>query len=262
MIDEFWEMSGWADPDALANTFAKMQGRANPSLLDGITVDYYGVATPLNQVASVSLEDARTAASALGAAHGGGNRKGHFAQRVGITPVNNGSSAYPTAPLTEENRRDLTSEQKVKVNSRVSIRNIRRDVIADIRELVKKEASEDEARRGEDRVQELTDRRIAQVDSALAAKESELMEIRGCVRLCKIYPQIQPSMSQARPIQTTYLRRGMGWPNPFPSMLSSSWMAITAGPVRAICLARQGTEQAPSVCGQLPRPARRWALST
>jgi ribosome recycling factor len=99
---------------------------------------------------------------------------------LGITPVNNGEVVrIPLPPLTEENRRDLAKRAKGEgENSRVSIRNIRRDVIADIRELVKeKEASEDDARRGEDRVQELTDRRIAQVDSALAAKESELMEI-------------------------------------------------------------------------------------
>ena len=99
---------------------------------------------------------------------------------LGITPVNNGEVVrIPLPPLTEENRRDLAKRAKGEgENSRVSIRNIRRDVIADIRELVKeKEASEDDARRGADRVQELTDRRIAQVDSALAAKESELMEI-------------------------------------------------------------------------------------
>ena len=99
---------------------------------------------------------------------------------LGITPINNGEVVrIPLPPLTEENRRDLAKRAKGEgENSRVSIRNIRRDVIADIRELVKeKEASEDDARRGEDRVQELTDRRIAQVDSALAAKESELMEI-------------------------------------------------------------------------------------
>ena len=168
--------------DALANTFGKIRtGRANPALLDGITVDYYGVATPLNQVASVSVEDARTLLLAPW------ERplvveieKAILRSEFVITPVNNGEVVrIPLPPLTEENRRDLAKQAKAEAeNSRISIRNIRRDAIADIRELVKeKEASEDEARRGEDRVQEHTDRRTAQVDSALAAKESELMEI-------------------------------------------------------------------------------------
>ena len=185
MIDEFLQDADermGKTLDALANTFGKIRtGRANPSLLDGITVDYYGVATPLNQVASVSVEDARTLLLAPW------ERplvveieKAILRSELGITPVNNGEVVrIPLPPLTEENRRDLAKRAKGESeNSRVSIRNIRRDVIADIRELVKeKEASEDDARRGEDRVQELTDRRIAQVDSALAAKESELMEI-------------------------------------------------------------------------------------
>ena len=185
MIDEFLQDADermGKTLDALANTFGKIRtGRANPSLLDGITVDYYGVATPLNQVASVSVEDARTLLLAPW------ERplvveieKAILRSELGITPVNNGEVVrIPLPPLTEENRRDLAKRAKGEgENSRVSIRNIRRDVIADIRELVKeKEASEDDARRGADRVQELTDRRIAQVDSALAAKESELMEI-------------------------------------------------------------------------------------
>lgn len=185
MIDEFLQDADermGKTLDALANTFGKIRtGRANPSLLDGITVDYYGVATPLNQVASVSVEDARTLLLAPW------ERplvveieKAILRSELGITPVNSGEVVrIPLPPLTEENRRDLAKRAKGEAeNSRVSIRNIRRDVIADIRELVKeKEASEDDARRGEDRVQELTDRRIAQVDGALAAKESELMEI-------------------------------------------------------------------------------------
>ena len=185
MIDEFLQDADermGKTLDALANTFGKIRtGRANPSLLDGITVDYYGVATPLNQVASVSVEDARTLLLAPW------ERplvveieKAILRSELGITPVNNGEVVrIPLPPLTEENRRDLAKRAKGEAeNSRVSIRNIRRDVIADIRELVKeKEASEDDARRGEDRAQELTDRRIAQVDGALAAKESELMEI-------------------------------------------------------------------------------------
>ena len=168
--------------DALTNTFGKIRtGRANPALLDGITVDYYGVATPLNQVASNSVEDARTLLLAPW------ERplvveieKAILRSELGITPVNNGEVVrLPLPPLTEENRRDLAKQARAEAeNSRIAIRNIRRDAIADIRELVKeKEASEDDARRGEDRAQEYTDRRSAEVEKALAVKESELMEI-------------------------------------------------------------------------------------
>jgi ribosome recycling factor len=99
---------------------------------------------------------------------------------VGITPVNNGEVIrVPLPPLTEENRRALAKQAKAEAeNGRISVRNIRRDAIADIRELVKeKEAAEDEGRKGEERVQTYTDARVAEIEKALAEKESELMEI-------------------------------------------------------------------------------------
>jgi ribosome recycling factor len=141
MIDEFLQDADermGKTLDALANTFGKIRtGRANPSLLDGITVDYYGVATPLNQVASVSVEDARTLLLAPW------ERplvveieKAILRSELGITPVNNGEVVrIPLPPLTEENRRDLAKRAKGEgENSRVSNRKIPRDVIADIRE--------------------------------------------------------------------------------------------------------------------------------
>ena len=168
--------------DALRNTFGRIRtGRANPALLDGIFVDYYGVKTPLNQVASVSVEDARTLLLAPW------ERplvveieKAILRSDVGITPVNNGEVIrVPLPPLTEENRRDLAKQAKAEAeNGRISVRNIRRDAIADIRELVKeKEAAEDEGRKGEERVQAYTDARVAEIENALSEKESELMEI-------------------------------------------------------------------------------------
>lgn len=168
--------------DALRNTFGRIRtGRANPALLDGIFVDYYGVKTPLNQVASVSVEDARTLLLAPW------ERplvveieKAILRSDVGITPVNNGEVIrVPLPPLTEENRRDLAKQAKAEAeNGRISVRNIRRDAIADIRELVKeKEAAEDEGRKGEERVQAYTDARVAEIEKALSEKESELMEI-------------------------------------------------------------------------------------
>lgn len=168
--------------DVLRNTFGRIRtGRANPALLDGIFVDYYGVKTPLNQVASVSVEDARTLLLAPW------ERplvveieKAILRSDVGITPVNNGEVIrVPLPPLTEENRRDLAKQAKAEAeNGRISVRNIRRDAIADIRELVKeKEAAEDEGRKGEERVQAYTDARVAEIEKALSEKESELMEI-------------------------------------------------------------------------------------
>ena len=185
MIDEILEEANermGKSIDALRNTFGRIRtGRANPALLDGIFVDYYGVKTPLNQVASVSVEDARTLLLAPW------ERplvveieKAILRSDVGITPVNNGEVIrVPLPPLTEENRRALAKQAKAEAeNGRISVRNIRRDAIADIRELVKeKEAAEDEGRKGEERVQAYTDTRVAEIEKALSEKESELMEI-------------------------------------------------------------------------------------
>ena len=185
MIDEILEDANermGKSLDALRNTFGRIRtGRANPALLDGIFVDYYGVKTPLNQVASVSVEDARTLLLAPW------ERplvveieKAILRSDVGITPVNNGEVIrVPLPPLTEENRRDLAKQAKAEAeNGRISVRNVRRETIADIRELVKeKEAAEDDGRKGEERVQTYTDARVAEIDKALAEKESELMEI-------------------------------------------------------------------------------------
>ena len=185
MIDEILEDANermGKSIDALRNTFGRIRtGRANPALLDGIFVDYYGVKTPLNQVASVSVEDARTLLLAPW------ERplvveieKAILRSDVGITPVNNGEVIrVPLPPLTEENRRDLAKQAKAEAeNGRISVRNIRRDAMADIRELVKeKEAAEDEGRKGEERVQTYTDARVAEIEKALAEKEAELMEI-------------------------------------------------------------------------------------
>ena len=185
MIDEILEDANermGKTIEVLRNTFGRIRtGRANPALLDGIFVDYYGVKTPLNQVASVSVEDARTLLLAPW------ERplvveieKAILRSDVGITPVNNGEVIrVPLPPLTEENRRDLAKQAKAEAeNGRISVRNIRRDAIADIRELVKeKEAAEDEGRKGEERVQAYTDARVAEIEKALSEKESELMEI-------------------------------------------------------------------------------------
>ena len=168
--------------DSLQQAFAKIRtGRANPSLLDGISVEYYGSPTPLNQVASISVEDARTLAVSPWEKNLVPDiEKAILKSDIGITPVSTGDVIrVPLPPLTEENRRDLARMAKQEAeNGRIAIRNIRRDAIADIRELVKeKEATEDEARKAEERIQGVTDARVGEVDEALAAKEADLMEI-------------------------------------------------------------------------------------
>ncbi len=185
MIDEIVEDANermGKSLDALQQAFAKIRtGRANPALLDTVTVEYYGARTPLSQVASISVEDARTlAVSPWEKPLIPEIEKAILKSDIGITPVSTGDVIrVPLPPLTEENRKDLAKLAKHEAeNSRIAIRNIRRDAIADVRELVKeKEATEDEAHRAEDRIQGVTDARVAEVDAALSAKEADLMEI-------------------------------------------------------------------------------------
>lgn len=168
--------------EVLAGHFARIRtGRANPGLLDGIEVEYYGNSTPLNQVASITVEDARTLVISPWEKNMIPElEKALLKSDLGITPASTSELIrVPLPALTEENRKDLARQAKQEAeNARIAIRNIRRDAIADIRELVKeKEAAEDDAHRGEEDVQKLTDRRVAEVDAALAAKEADLMEV-------------------------------------------------------------------------------------
>jgi ribosome recycling factor len=168
--------------ESLQNVFGRIRtGRASPSLLDGIEVSYYGNPTPLNQVASVSVEDARTLViSPWEKKLISEIEKAILKSDLGITPSSTSELIrVPLPALTEENRRDLAKQARHEAeNARVAVRNIRRDAISEIRALVKdKEISEDDARRAEEAVQKLTDRRIGQIDKALEAKESDLMAI-------------------------------------------------------------------------------------
>ena len=168
--------------EVLHDTFGRIRtGRANPSLLDGIVVEYYGADTPLNQVASITVEDARTLViSPWEKPLIPEIEKAILKSDLGITPASTSELIrVPLPALTEENRKDLVRQARQEAeNARIAIRNIRRDAIADIRELVKeKEVAEDEARRGEEEVQKLTDRRVAEIDKVLDAKESDLMEV-------------------------------------------------------------------------------------
>lgn len=167
---------------SLDAAFAKIRtGRAHPSLLDNITVDYYGVQTPLNQLANITVEEGRTLLIAPWEKPMIPEvEKAILKSDLGLNPSTSSDNIrLPMPPLTEENRRDLTRVAKAEAeNARVAIRNIRRDANSDLKEFLKeKEISEDEERRGEEMIQALTDTKIKQIDSALETKESDLMEI-------------------------------------------------------------------------------------
>lgn len=168
--------------DSLHTELAKIRtGRAHPSLLDHITVDYYGSATPLSQVANVSVEDARTLSiSPWEKDMVAPIEKAIMKSDLGLNPATAGTIIrIPMPQLTEERRRDLVRVVKNEAEGgRVAVRNIRRDANSDFKELLKeKEISEDEERQAEERIQKLTDTYVAKVDEALAAKEKELMEV-------------------------------------------------------------------------------------
>ena len=167
---------------ALATAFSRIRtGRANPALLDGVEVDYYGSSTPIKQVASITVEEARSLlVSPWEKRLLVDIEKAILQSDLGLTPTNNGDLLrLNLPPLTEENRRELIRQARQETeNARVAIRNVRRDAIADLRELVReKEATEDDGRRSEDDVQKLTDAHVKRADGALAAKEADLLEI-------------------------------------------------------------------------------------
>lgn len=156
-------------------------GRAHTSLLDHITVEYYGSQAPLNQVASVAVADARTlTVTPWEKTMVAVVEKAILNSDLGLNPASAGTTIrVPLPPLTEERRRDLIRVVRHEAEqARVAVRNVRRDANADIKELTKdKSISEDEQHRAEDEIQKLTDHYVADVDSVLADKEKELMEI-------------------------------------------------------------------------------------
>ena len=168
--------------DALGNNFNKIRtGRAHPSILDSVSVNYYGSATPLNQVANVSVLDARTlSVSPWEKQMTPEIEKAIMKAGLGLNPVTTGDlMRIPMPPLTEETRKGYIKQARSEAeNARVSIRSVRRDAIGDVKDLLKeKEISEDDDRRMQDDIQKITDKFVAQVDAALVLKEKDLMEI-------------------------------------------------------------------------------------
>jgi ribosome recycling factor len=156
-------------------------GRAHPSLLENLRVDYYGTETPLNQLANINTEDARTLTVApwdKGAVQA--IEKAIHKSDLGLTPMTAGAVIrVPLPPLTEERRRDITKMLRGDAeNARVSVRNVRRDVLQDVKEAAKEKLiSQDDEKKAQDEIQKLTDKYVADIETALAAKEKEVMHV-------------------------------------------------------------------------------------
>jgi len=164
----------------LVHELAKIRtGRAHPSLLDQVTVSYYGSDTPLQQVANVNVEDSRTlVVSPWEKGMVGAVEKAIMNSGLGLNPNTAGSVIrVPLPPLTEERRRDLTRVVRQEAeHSKVAIRNIRREANHDLKDLVKeKMISEDDERRGQEIIQKLTDQHIKEIEGLLEVKEKDLM---------------------------------------------------------------------------------------
>lgn len=167
--------------DSLRGELAKIRtGRAHPSLLEHVTVDYYGSEVPIGQAASVSIEDARTlAVTAWDKNMIQPLEKAIMKSDLGLNPVTAGTVIrIPLPPLTEERRVSLGKiVHQEGENAKIAIRNIRRDAIHHLKDMVKDKAiSEDDERRAEQDIQQVTDEHVKQVDEIVAVKEQELLE--------------------------------------------------------------------------------------
>ena len=156
-------------------------GRAHASLLDHVTVDFYGSMVPISQAANISVEDSRTlTVTAWDGSMIQAIEKAIMTSDLGLNPNSAGNVIrVPMPPLTEERRRDLVKIVKeLTENSRVAVRNIRRDANSDLKALQKdKDISEDDEHKGQDLVQKVTDQSVAKLEELLQVKEKELMEI-------------------------------------------------------------------------------------
>lgn len=168
--------------ESLRADLAKVRtGRAHPGILDHVMVDYYGNPTPINQIANLTLVDART----IGVQPWEKNMVAAVEKAIrdsdlGLNPATQGEMIrVPMPMLTEERRRDLIKVVKAEAeNAKVAVRNVRRDANENLKKLLKdKTVSEDDERRAQDEVQKLTDRFVAEIDRALQVKEADLMAV-------------------------------------------------------------------------------------
>ena len=167
--------------ESLKTQMSKIRtGRAHPSLLDGIQVEYYGAATPLKQLANVVAEDARTLSiSIFDRSMIQAVEKAILTSDLGLNPSSNGQTLrVPLPPLTEERRRDLTKIVRAEAEgARVAIRNIRRDGIEKLKKAIKDGLSEDNEKDAETDLQRLHDKAMKAIDELMAKKEKELMTV-------------------------------------------------------------------------------------
>ena len=168
--------------ESLSSSLMRLRtGRAHTSLLDHISVDYYGNKSPLSQVANVGVEDPRTlSVTVWDKSMVESVEKAIMESNLGLTPNSAGTLIrIPIPPMTEERRKDLIKVLKSEAEgAKVAVRNLRRDALAKYKELVKaKEMSEDDERKAGDQIQKLTDKYVASMDNVVRDKESEIMEI-------------------------------------------------------------------------------------
>ncbi|MEG3593789.1 MAG: ribosome recycling factor [Pseudomonadota bacterium] len=168
--------------DALGHAFAKIRtGRAHPSILDTVRVDYYGSEVPISQVANIIIEDARTlVVTPWEKPMVGEVEKAIMKSDLGLNPASAGDVIrVPMPPLTEETRKGYTKQARAEAEqAKVAVRNIRRDALADVKDLLKeKEITEDDDRRAGDDIQKLTDDIVKRIDQLLREKEADLMEV-------------------------------------------------------------------------------------
>lgn len=168
--------------EALKNNLSRIRtGRANPALLDAIHVEYYGSMVPLSQVANVSLLDARTiSVQPWEKSMAAKVEKAIRESDLGLNPASLGDLIrVPMPPMSEERRKEMTKLARQEgENSKVAIRNLRRDANEGVKKLVKdKEASEDDQKRSEADIQKITDKHIAEIDTLVAAKEQDIMAV-------------------------------------------------------------------------------------
>src|SRR5215217_9541176 len=167
---------------AFQNNLTKIRtGRANPALLDSIHVDYYGSQVPLSQVANVNLMDARTiSVQPFEKGMGAKIEKAIRESDLGLNPASMGDLLrVPMPPMSEERRKEMTKLVRHEAeNAKIAIRNLRRDANEHVKKLVKdKTATEDDLKRAEADVQKVTDKHINEIDSLVAAKEKEILEV-------------------------------------------------------------------------------------
>lgn len=167
---------------SLRNDLKKLRtGRAHPSLLEHLRVDYYGSEVPLQQVANLAVEDARTlTVTPYEKTMVSVIEKAIMKSDLGLNPNTAGTVIrVPMPPLTEERRREMTKVVRHEgENARVAVRNVRRDILNDVKDMLKeKMISQDEERRFQDEVQKLTDKHVAEIDQVLAEKEKEVMQV-------------------------------------------------------------------------------------